>query len=184
MNKEKYTEIAIDEFIEHYGAEYLFVNERLCESMVLRLSKQDATHHLSKYFQVNVRYLWMKSGLIKPKKRDKLLFEKGPKYIMSRITQVHENKLSRVLKKEKQITYKQNAGLYRRKLKYVERKFRTKYPFICGICEERKKNGMGFYTLCEEFFICDDCLKRYHIPLNFDYIKFISTPMGGQNKRY
>lgn len=69
MNKEKYTEATIDEFIKQYGAEYLFVNERFYENMILRLNKQDESNRLSKYFQVNIRYLWMKLGLIKPKNK-------------------------------------------------------------------------------------------------------------------
>ena len=83
---EKLTEASIDEYIRQQGAETFFTNNRIYTNMIERLSMQDATHHLSKYFQVNVRYLWMKQGLIKPKnkKGDLLLFEKGPKYIMSK----------------------------------------------------------------------------------------------------
>lgn len=187
MNKEKYTEATIDEFIKQYGAEYLFVNERFYENMILRLNKQDESNRLSKYFQVNIRYLWMKLGLIKPKnkKGDLLLLEKGPKYIMSKTKPVTAKKSSPLKKNEELFHYRNNARIYRGKIKHVERKFKTKYPFTCGICEKRKRYGMGFYTLCEEFFICDDCLKMYQFPLDVaDKYKIIFTPMGGQNKRY
>ena len=97
---EKLTEASIDEYIRQQGAEIFFTNNRIYTNMIERLSMQDATHHLSKYFQVNVRYLWMKQGLIKPKnkKGDLLLFEKGPKYIMSKnpvSKQRHPNSQSR-----------------------------------------------------------------------------------------
>lgn len=131
MSIEKYTEATIDEFIEQYGAKYLFVNERFYESMVLRLNKQDGTHLLSKYFQVNVRYLWMKLGLVKPKnkKGDLLLWEKGPKYIMSITKPITAEKSTPVKKNEEIFHFRHNARIYKSKLKYVERKFRTKYRF-------------------------------------------------------
>ena len=89
--------------------------------MIERLSMQDATHHLSKYFQVNVRYLWMKQGLIKPKnkKGDLLLFEKGPQYIMSK------NPVSKQIEKVAAnkspiVQYKQNAAKYKSKISRIK----------------------------------------------------------------
>lgn len=187
MNMGKYAETTIDELIKRYGAEQFFINERFYESMVSRLNRQDDTHALSRYFQVHVRYLWMKLGLIKPinKKGDQLLFEKGPKFILSRTKPTTKDNKPIDTKKEDSISCKHNAKIYRQKLKQVERKFKTRYPFICGICGKHKRKGMGFYTLCEEFLLCDDCLNRFQFPLNIaDKYIFISTPMGGQNKRY
>ena len=56
----------------------------------------------------------------------------------------------------------------------------AKYPFTCGICEKKEKRGIGFYTRCEEFFLCEDCIKKYQINQNIANQPIIySTPMGG-----
>lgn len=180
----KYTKSLIDELIGKYGAEYFYNHERFYRSMVACLEDDDPTHYLSKYFQVYLRYLWMQKGIIRPKDKegDQLLFTKGPAYVMSRFTtQVIEDKeLIKHTYKEQTILYRQNAQIYRAKLKHVEKKFNTKYPFTCGICEKREKRGIGFYTRCEEFFLCEDCIKKYQINQNIANQPIIySTPMGG-----
>ena len=181
---EKLTEASIDEYIRQQGAEIFFTNNRIYTNMIERLSMQDATHHLSKYFQVNVRYLWMKQGLIKPKnkKGDLLLFEKGPKYIMSK-NPVSKQIEKKAANKSPIVQYKQNAAKYKSKISRIKSVFTAKYPFTCGICEKKKALGKGSFTQCEEFFLCYDCIKRFNISYGAENKpKIFSTPMGGSRE--
>ena len=181
---EKLTEASIDEYIRQQGAETFFTNNRIYTNMIERLSMQDATHHLSKYFQINVRYLWMKQGLIKPKnkKGDLLLFEKGPKYIMSK-NPVSKQIEKKAANKSPIVQYKQNAAKYKSKISRIKSVFTAKYPFTCGICEKKKALGKGSFTQCEEFFLCYDCIKRVNISYGAENMtKIFSTPMGGSRE--
>lgn len=187
----KYTEKTVEEYIKQKGGMFFWENERIYQRMILELSMQDASGVLSKYFQVNVRYLWMKEGLIKPKNKngDLLLFTKGPEYIMNRSALKKVEKKTSVVKGEKSkqieesVNFKDNARKYKSKLRYVTNKFHTKYAFTCGICEKRKRLGMGFYTKSEEFFLCNECMAKYQLSVKDDIeIKIYSTPMGGASQ--
>lgn len=136
---EKFTEASIDEYIRQQGVEMFFTNNRIYTNMIERLSMQDATHHLSKYFQVNVRFLWMKQGLIKPKnkKGDLLLFEKGPKYIMSK--KPVSKQIEKIAANKSPIEqYKQNAAKYKSKISRIKSVFTAKYPFTCGYVRRKR----------------------------------------------
>lgn len=175
------TKRLIDEFINRVGAVRIYADQHLYESKIEELFIKDSSGYLSKYFQVNVRYQCLKEGIIRPKNKggDLLLLKKGPEFIISRRPFTNSSE-GVIIKNNRE---KQNAEIYKSRLQYIKKCFRTHNYFNCVICEKCRKKGVECKTLFEDFFICVECIEKYDLKIDvLNMPRIYSTPMGGDGK--
>lgn len=175
---------SIDRLIDDMGVEYLWndrsVQDRICA--LIHLDKQEPLH---RYFMDKLRYLALKSKLIKSTGlADKQLLSNGPAVpVIEHKKIVKETPKPQTPKKSKKKRNKQvsEGSIASGILSKATSRFTPRYRFVCSVCDCREYNGNGYRMPSGEYeFICQDCFRRLHLTETMP--KVMSVPMGGMNK--